>query len=140
LIYDPKIGRRWLILVAALAALMMFTVILVALDLITPWLLYTTLIWFMLGVGGAFLYGFKVLLNTVVPEPKTEDGKRYGIQRSFESDVVAKFEDRTQAEAIEIVLTVWGTVPTTLEEGGYVGEEWKLALGEGHWLVVCRTA
>jgi hypothetical protein len=142
--YDPAVGRRWLIACASIGAAMMVVVVLVAAGAVTPWLLYPFFVWFVVAVLGALLYGLGGLLTRLPPTPAPEpvandDPRRYSAQRFHESELISRMDDKTHTETCELVQTVWGTVPQTLEEGGDLGEEWKLALGEGHWFIVARV-
>lgn len=65
---------------------------------------------------------------------------KFTIQRFHESHLVTSMEDLDHDTTKGIIEIVWGVVPDTLVTGGDVGEEWKLAMGEGHFVVVARTA
>lgn len=65
---------------------------------------------------------------------------KFTIQRFHGGRLVIEMTKLCHDHIKKTVLLVWGAVPTTLEEGGEVGEEWKLSIGEGHWVVVTRTA
>lgn len=71
---------------------------------------------------------------------KTTDSRQYSIRRFTPSGAfLMKLDYRNLEETKGIVTIVWGVVPDTLETGGDMGEEWKLHMGEGHWVVVERT-
>jgi hypothetical protein len=65
---------------------------------------------------------------------------RFTIQRFHEGALVTRMDDLDHDIAKGIIEIVWGVVPDTLKTGGELGEEWKLSLGEGHFVVATRTA
>lgn len=134
--YDPAVGRRWLILCATLGVLASVVAVLAASDTVTAWLLYPCLVWFALAILGSLLYGLGGVLAAPAPPA---DLRLYTAQRFHEQHLLNEMGDRGHNETIGLVMTVFGTVPETLEEGGHLGEEWKLSLNEGHWLIVTRV-
>ncbi len=65
---------------------------------------------------------------------------KFTIQRFHEGTLVTELADLDHDTAKGIIEIVWGVVPTTLVTGGDVGEEWKMAMGEGHFVVAARIA
>ncbi len=65
---------------------------------------------------------------------------KYSIQRFNGRSLVHDMSDLDLETTKGIILLVWGVVPTSFENGGDPEEEWKLSIGEGHWVIVKRTA
>lgn len=65
---------------------------------------------------------------------------KFSILRFHEGTEVTRMDDLDHDITKGIIEIVWGVVPDTLVTGGELGEEWKLALGEGHFVVAARTA
>lgn len=65
---------------------------------------------------------------------------KYAIQRFFGKKEITRLDDLDLEVVRGIVLLVWGEELDTLwaEDGGSVGEEWKLHVGGPHWVIVTR--
>lgn len=64
---------------------------------------------------------------------------KFSILRFHEGALVTRMDDLDHDTTKGITEIVWGVVPDSLVTGGTLGEEWKLAMGEGHVVVVART-
>jgi hypothetical protein len=143
-IYDPRIGRRWILACLGTAILMTIFVILVAAGLVTQWMLLPGFVWFASAVGGSLLYGLQCLLAIAVPTQAevVEDSELpvFGVQRFQGGECIEREDSLTQEEMEHRLKMLWGSVPPAVEAGGDVGEEWKFALGEDAWVIVIRQS
>jgi hypothetical protein len=65
---------------------------------------------------------------------------KYTICRYHNDQLITKLANLSEEVAKGIVEIVWSSVPEGMKVGGEIGEELKFSLGEGHWIVVVRTA
>lgn len=64
---------------------------------------------------------------------------KFSIQRFHGGRIVTELPDLCLDHAQKMMLLVWGSCPDDLEAHP-VDHEWKFSLGEGHWIVMARTA
>lgn len=69
---------------------------------------------------------------------KDRETDKYRVTRVHEGDVLESYPEQPHKEAVRLCRLACGFVPDSLRSAS--DREWKISLGEGHWVVVVRES